>query len=903
MFTRAEKKQENPKAAPSSGVLLGGARTPNSAMLQRPAGAPGGGNLPNSLMLRRLQGASGASTGADALQAGMQANRAPLPPTPAATPFSRGFSAASRWGGAPAANAPQPAPAGVGRTALGGFMPGHAAPAVMPGTQPPPARAPGFLSRVSKNVRGIGHNIGEAVTGAAHTVGGAAMSAGRTVGGAAMSAGRTVGKAAVTAGRAVGNAAVTAGRAIGSAATTAGHAVVGAAHTVGHAGMNDGLAVGSVAGIAANKVKDTTVGVAQSMQRKHQRAVDNLNNDRANFQDMDWKERAKWVAQNPLAYMLASGKQEDTLARNAHARGIERMAGNLRDTTSYDLGDAAYDPLTDASLNAAPPPPAEPAWNNNPFYEPDGDKGVEQFNPLYVGKHAGTGGNWSARPTAQGDAATVGGTAAGLHRAPAFQALANQAGARRQPSIPPRVKAPNYQDVGTDDTLGVGEDVRAYTGKASLAGAVLAPGAGFFSKSLNKVRQSIADQNADREHWGLVYQQFRDAYGDNDSRTIQMKEHMEEQVQRHELTGVQQGFGVTSSVLGAAGNALSTVSSAAEFLGNAKKGNYADASGNALSMAGSIGSFAGNVAKTVAYANGGLQTIENVAGNVIPGIGVGVGGLQMIGGGTKVASATATRVKMSNRMAAMNDRREAGEAGGWSRDDERMYRTAKQAKGFAKVRQFEGAMDIGAGALNMVGSAVTLGGVTAPVGAVISGAGTVAGVAKDVIAGKLKKAQRNEVVEEELGLDEKIQALIDQGIDPRDAKHTVLKAMGFQSGKRKEAFQHITMRRATDIHKRASAGDQDAMKMVDDLGLYKTGSGYSLQGIAEKLGMESGSSWQQQMQETAHSRDKNPFAERAADNREKVRLEQEEKARKEREKAANGGGRLQRAKNFFSRKK
>ncbi|MDD3920643.1 MAG: hypothetical protein PHO41_05710, partial [Eubacteriales bacterium] len=85
MFTRAEKKQENPKAAPSSGVLLGGARTPNSAMLQRPAGAPGGGNLPNSLMLRRLQGASGASTGADALQAGMQANRAPLPPTPAAT--------------------------------------------------------------------------------------------------------------------------------------------------------------------------------------------------------------------------------------------------------------------------------------------------------------------------------------------------------------------------------------------------------------------------------------------------------------------------------------------------------------------------------------------------------------------------------------------------------------------------------------------------------------------------------------------------------------------------------------------------------------------------------------------------------------------------------------------------
>ena len=92
--------------------------------------------------------------------------------------------------------------------------------------------------------------------------------------------------------------------------------------------------------------------------------------------------------------------------------------------------------------------------------------------------------------------------------------------------------------------------------------------------------------------------------------------------------------------------------------------------------------------------------------------------------------------------------------------------------------------------------------------------------------------------------------------------------MGFASGKRREAFQHITMRRAAELYQKANSGDEEAIGILQDLGLQTAGCGYhmdgvkeeySLQGIAEKLGMDSGTSWQEQMQATKESRGHNPF--------------------------------------------
>ena len=65
----------------------------------------------------------------------------------------------------------------------------------------------------------------------------------------------------------------------------------------------------------------------------------------------------------------------------------------------------------------------------------------------------------------------------------------------------------------------------------------------------------------------------------------------------------------------------------------------------------------------------------------------------------------------------------------------------------------------------------------------------------------------------------------DDSITEKEAKHIVLKSMGFSTGKRKEAFQHITMRRAAELYRRANGGDEEAESIVKELGLSKTGSG------------------------------------------------------------------------------
>ena len=139
---------------------------------------------------------------------------------------------------------------------------------------------------------------------------------------------------------------------------------------------------------------------------------------------------------------------------------------------------------------------------------------------------------------------------------------------------------------------------------------------------------------------------------------------------------------------------------------------------------------------------------------------------------------------------------------------------------------------------------------------------------------------RKETVNEELGLDEKIAALRSgdpryaealeispqdaKNLSERDAKHLILKSMGFKSGKRKEAFNRITKNRAKALTDRANADDQsEEAGIIQDMFLSKKkDGGYDTDAVAEKLGLE-------------EMEDENPFAARAAGHtaRKKARSE------------------------------
>ena len=272
----------------------------------------------------------------------------------------------------------------------------------------------------------------------------------------------------------------------------------------------------------------------------------------------------------------------------------------------------------------------------------------------------------------------------------------------------------------------------------------------------------------------------------------------------------------------------------------------------------------------------------SLAGSVVPGLGVAAGALQMGVGGVHLASGTSTRMAMSKRIAAMGE-------GRLGPDQERLRRTFQQARGVAKIKQVQGGVELAQGALQTTGNALTLGGVTAPVGAVVSGVGTAAGLAGKVVTGKMGKSLRTGTVEQELGLSDRIRRYREAHPEysERDAKHIVLKSMGFATGKRREAFEHITMRRTRDIALTANGQQggttavsrEEAGKIAEDMGVHRSGGRYSVQGVAESLGMERGTSWQQQMTDTRQSRAANPFSAAAAEAREAARQERLKKWR------------------------
>ena len=599
-------------------------------------------------------------------------------------------------------------------------------------------------------------------------------------------------------------------------------------------------------------------GKLNSFKRQHQRAVDDLNHHREDYKAMSRTDRLLWTLKNPLARIMASGSMEDTKARDARAKLLEEkavaLAADVQEDGGYDLGDAAFDPMElmegpgiatsverdkrEAEAGAAGEEESasffdEPVVGEDDSAIPellDATSGITQV----AGLAGGASGSLSSDPAN-----------------PEVTASSEEVNEKAALEKARGAKAEGY--TGTSSLLQ--DDV--FHGKPKTLASLGSTGVGLGTDNLTNVaraRESIPQIESEMQQYLAGAGHTKD-----DSEYKALEQTLKDQQDVGNLTAGERVFGVSSGLLqmGAAG--LEAGGNIMKANSQRKKGDDAGAATHSFYTMSNIADFGTGLSKVIGYGSAATDMVGPIGQQVIPGLGIASGGMKAIGGGIQLGSALSTKKKMDDRIKAMDEAQKSGAQR--TRDQERMYRTFKQASGMAKANAVEGGLKAGSGALNVVGNAMTLGGVTAIGGTIVSGLGTVADLVGGVVVDKMRKGVRTDTVNEEIGLDEKIKALMaqDDSITEKEAKHIVLKSMGFSSGKRKEAFQHITMRRAAELYRRANGGDEEAESIVKELGLSKTGSGYSLQGIAEKLGMDSSTTWQEQMKATKESRGHNPF--------------------------------------------
>ena len=599
-------------------------------------------------------------------------------------------------------------------------------------------------------------------------------------------------------------------------------------------------------------------GKLNSFKRQHQRAVDDLNHHREDYKAMSRTDRLLWTLKNPLARIMASGSMEDTKARDARAKLLEEkavaLAANVQEDGGYDLGDAAFDPM-----ELMEGPGIATSVERDKREAEAGAAGEEESASFF--EEPVVGEDDSAIPELLGAASGItqvaglaGGASGGLSSDPANpEETAASEEVNEKAALE---KARSAEAEGYTGTSSVLQD-DVFHGKPKTFASVGSTGIGLGADNLTNVaraRESVPQIESDMQQYLAKAGQTKD-----DSEYKAFEQTLKDQQDVGNLTAGERAFGVSSGLIqmGAAG--LEAGGNIMKAHSQRKKGDDAGAATHSFYTMSNIADVGTGLSKVIGYGSAATDMVGPIGQQVIPGLGIASGGMKAIGGGIQLGSAIRTKKKMDDRIKAMDDAQKNGAQR--TRDQERMYRTFKQASGMAKANAVEGGLKAGSGALNVVGNAMTLGGVTAIGGTIVSGLGTVADLVGGVVVDKMRKGVRTDTVNEEIGLDEKIKALMaqDDSITEKEAKHIVLKSMGFSSGKRKEAFQHITMRRAAELYRRANGGDEEAESIVKELGLSKTGSGYSLQGIAEKLGMDSNTPWQEQMKATKESRGHNPF--------------------------------------------
>ncbi|MGN0623464.1 MAG: hypothetical protein ACI4JA_05890, partial [Oscillospiraceae bacterium] len=323
--------------------------------------------------------------------------------------------------------------------------------------------------------------------------------------------------------------------------------------------------------------------------------------------------------------------------------------------------------------------------------------------------------------------------------------------------------------------------------------------------------------------------------------------------------------GGVASGLNAVGALANFTNSTAQTFQQADNGNKADTIRNALDMVNHGANFIGQTTRLASYASGANNLIQTMDTQVIPGLDVASGALTATKGLIGYGSGRSTEKAMDKRLNAEDADKNSD-----------IYKASKMARNKAHINKVQGGFDMASGALKAAGGGLKLAGVSSLVGTAVGAVGSGVGFVGGCVTDQMKRDMRHDLVNDELGLEDKITEFCARNnCDRKTAKHVILRKMGYQSGKRKEVFNNIVLNRAAKMKKKADSGDEEAMQFMADLGLKskksKDKSGgtkkvYSLQGIAEKLGMEGNATWEEQLRNSQNRRKydrSNPFAKTA----------------------------------------
>ena len=333
------------------------------------------------------------------------------------------------------------------------------------------------------------------------------------------------------------------------------------------------------------------------------------------------------------------------------------------------------------------------------------------------------------------------------------------------------------------------------------------------------------------------------------------------------LSPLQKIAGNVSGGLTAGAGVLSLISNSMGVHDARKKGNHYEAFQKGMGIIGDMGTIGGGVWQLLGANMGPAMT--GLAGRIgIPGTGILTGAAKAASGISRWREGVKTKHSMEELQEQMKmERKKKGldltDLTGNSLAGKR-YKTMSQAMKMADITRNEGIYDTTGGILNAGGSVMKLTGLASLWGTLVSGLGSGLGLVKFLHSRKSRKDLRTSTVNEELGLDNKINKIMSDAkehgdkISRKDAKHMALQSMGFATGKRKEAFMRITMNRAYALQTAAQRAlgkndatveDQQALKIVEGMQLHPVDGKFNLQGIAEKLGVEAGS-WQKQLKES-----------------------------------------------------
>lgn len=237
--------------------------------------------------------------------------------------------------------------------------------------------------------------------------------------------------------------------------------------------------------------------------------------------------------------------------------------------------------------------------------------------------------------------------------------------------------------------------------------------------------------------------------------------------------------------------------------------------GNAKNLLKNIFS-AGNTALTTA------QHLDSARGRSIgimsSGLNIAANGANTAMEGAGAVSAGYRKHKMEKCAQAYEERIKSGEK--LNKSDRKMLYIARQGTGAAKADLTQNATAAVGNGLKAFSKAATASGVGTGVGMAATLLGSGISSIGSTVADSQRKENRRQVVGHELEFDKRKERLMraHPELTAKQAKHVVLKAFYFPSGKMKEAADFFTAEKANYLIQQANSGDAMAASMLSALG-------------------------------------------------------------------------------------